>query len=108
MDYLVSNAGKKELTQLLSHHMVNRVMKSTDLAANNSTTAVNSMQGAPLKIVKSTDGKVKVNGIATVETADVVSSILHNNNRIPSRNTMRPSHHHVAFFPCSMSFKVGE
>jgi uncharacterized surface protein with fasciclin (FAS1) repeats len=72
MDYLVTLTGRVELKQILSHHMVMGVIPSGDLIANSTTTAT-PVQGADLKIVKSVDGKVKVNGIATVETADVVS-----------------------------------
>jgi hypothetical protein len=40
----------------------------------NSTTTVTSVQGSDLNVVKSADGKVKVNGIATAETPNVVST----------------------------------
>jgi Fasciclin domain len=69
----VSNAGAKDLKQLLSYHLVTGVIPSSNLRASSTTTAA-SVQGGDLTIVKSPDGKVvTVNGIAKVETPDVVS-----------------------------------
>jgi Fasciclin domain len=72
MDYLASNAGRNDLKELLSRHIVMGVIPSSDLTAN-STTSVTSLQGSNLTVAKLADGQVGVNGIATVETPDVVS-----------------------------------
>jgi Fasciclin domain len=79
LDYLVSRAGVAELEQILSYHIVPGVLPSSDLVTN-STTSASSILAADgsnkdLKITKSANGQVKVNGIANVETADVVSRI---------------------------------
>lgn len=59
--------------QLLSYHVVNGVLPSVNLF-NDSTTTVPSVQGSDLTVVKAADGKVTVNGIATVTTPDVLAS----------------------------------
>jgi Fasciclin domain len=73
MDYLATNAGRNELKQLLSHHIVADVIPSGDLKTNSTTTVASLLPGSNLTVVKSADGQIKVNGIATVETPDVVS-----------------------------------
>jgi hypothetical protein len=108
VDYLVSNAGVAELEQLLSYHLVNGVIPSSSLAVNSPTT-VASVQGSDLNVVKSADGKVKVNGIATVETPDVVSTsieeweiIVSKKNRSQIKHSI--SHHHIVCFYSISSF----
>jgi uncharacterized surface protein with fasciclin (FAS1) repeats len=65
MDYLVTLTGRAELKQILAHHIITTVIPSGNLIANSTTTAT-PIQGSALKIVKSADGKVKVNGIGKV------------------------------------------
>jgi Fasciclin domain len=72
MDLLLSPAGRDQLEQILSYHMVMGVIPSASLPANSDTTAT-SVQGSPLKVTKSSTGQVRVNGMSTVTKADVVS-----------------------------------
>jgi Fasciclin domain len=76
LDYLVSKAGVAELKQILSYHIVPGVFPSGSLITNSTTSTASILQASSndLKITKSADGQVKINGIANVETPDVVSN----------------------------------
>lgn len=68
---LLMPENKAKLVDILTYHVVPGRYQAKDLYDGQMLTTV---QGKTLKITKSSDGKVTINGSAMVETANVISS----------------------------------
>jgi uncharacterized surface protein with fasciclin (FAS1) repeats len=73
----VNDVPKAALTQILLNHVVSGSVKSTDLTTTYIKTLAKGTASTtnPLSMfVNTADGKVKLNGVATVTTADIIAS----------------------------------
>lgn len=70
VETLLKPENKPKLVDILTYHVVAGLYTSADLHDGQVLTSV---EGKSLTIKKSADGKIWVNGVAMVETADVIS-----------------------------------
>jgi uncharacterized surface protein with fasciclin (FAS1) repeats len=68
---LVKPENKAKLTDILTYHVVAGRYTSADLTDGQ---ILKTVEGKTLTIHKAADGKITVNGMAMVETPDVISS----------------------------------
>ncbi len=71
VENLLKPENKAMLAKILTYHVVAGRFTSADLTDG---LTLKSVEGENLKITKSADGKIMVNGTAMVETPDVISS----------------------------------
>ncbi len=71
VDTLLKPENKAKLVDILTYHVIAGRYTSADLHDGQVLTTV---EGKTIKIAKSADGKIMINGTAMVETPDVISS----------------------------------